>query len=63
MMRRLAAAGFLALLTLGPALSARAGDYDAEVSAIDNAFDAGIVRIEPGAVDRMDQRREQPARP
>ena len=48
MMRRLAAVGFLALLTLGPALAARADDYDAEISAIDNAFDAGIVRIQPG---------------
>ena len=45
MMRRLAAVGFTVLLTLGPALTARAGDYDAEISAIDNAFDAGIVRI------------------
>jgi plastocyanin len=48
MMRRLAAVGFMALLTLGPALTARAGDYDAEISAIDNAFDAAIVRIQPG---------------
>ncbi len=48
MMRRLAAVGFLLLLTLGPALAARADDYDAEISAIDNAFDAGIVRIQPG---------------
>ena len=48
MMRRLAAVGFLVLLSLGPALAARADDYDAEISAIDNAFDAGIVRIQPG---------------
>ena len=48
MMRRLAAVGFTVLLTLGPALTARAGEYDAEISAIDNAFDAGIVRIQPG---------------
>ena len=46
--RRLAAVAFLVLLTLGPALAARADDYDAEISAIDNAFDAGIVRIQPG---------------
>ena len=37
-----------AAVTLGPALAARADDYDAEISAIDNAFDAGIVRIQPG---------------
>ena len=47
-MRRLAAVAFLVLMTLGPALAARAGGYDAEVSAIDNAFDPSIVRIEPG---------------
>ena len=35
-------------MALGPALAARAGGYDAEVSAIDNAFDPSIVRIEPG---------------
>ena len=46
--RRLAAVAFLVLLMLGPALAARADDYDAEISAIDNAFDAGIVRIQPG---------------
>jgi plastocyanin len=46
--RRLAAVAFLVLLTLGPALAARADDYDAEISAIDNAFDSGIVRIQPG---------------
>ncbi|MGZ5301807.1 MAG: right-handed parallel beta-helix repeat-containing protein [Actinomycetota bacterium] len=46
--RRLAASAFLVLLTLGPALVAHADDYDAEISAIDNAFDAGIVRIRPG---------------
>ncbi len=48
MLRRLAAASFLVLLMLGPAIGARADDYDAEISAIDNAFDAGIVRIQPG---------------
>ena len=46
--RRLAAVAFLVLLTLGPALAARADDYDAHVSAIDNAFDAGLVRLQPG---------------
>jgi plastocyanin len=50
MMRRLAAVAFLVLLTLGPALAARADDYDAQISAIDNAFDAGVVRIQPGQV-------------
>lgn len=48
MIRRLAAVASMLLLSLGPALAARAGDYDAEISAIDNAFDAGIVRIQPG---------------
>jgi plastocyanin len=48
MMRRLAAVAFLLLLTVGPALAAKADAYDAEVSAIDNAFNASIVRIEPG---------------
>ncbi len=46
--RRLAAVAFLSLLTVGPALTAHADSYDAEVSAIDNAFDASIVRIQPG---------------
>ncbi len=46
--RRLAAVAFLVLLMLGPALAARADDYDSEISAIDNAFDPGIVRIQPG---------------
>ena len=48
MMRRLAAVAFPLLLVLGPALAAGADGYDAEVSAIDNAFDASIVRIQPG---------------
>ena len=48
MMRRLAAVVFLVLLSLGPALTARADDHDAEISIIDNAFGAGIVRIQPG---------------
>ena len=59
--RRLAAVAFLVLLMLGPALAARADDYDTEISAIDNAFDAGIVRIQPGQIGRMVERREQPA--
>ncbi len=45
---QLAAVAFLVVLTLGPALAARADDYDAHVSAIDNAFDVGLVRLEPG---------------
>ncbi len=48
MMRRLGAAAFLLLLTVGPGLAARADSYGAEVSAVDNAFDASIVRIQPG---------------
>ncbi|MGH2594662.1 MAG: cupredoxin domain-containing protein [Actinomycetota bacterium] len=46
--RRLAAVAFLVLLTFGPALASRADSYDAQVSAIDNAFDAGLVRLQPG---------------
>jgi plastocyanin len=48
MMRRPTAVGILLLLVLGPALEARADDYGAQISAIDDAFDAGIVRIQPG---------------
>ena len=47
-MSRLAAVAFLVLLTLGPTFAAYADDYGAEISAIDNAFVAGIVRIQPG---------------
>ena len=59
--RRLAAVAFLVLLTLGPALAARADDYDAEISAIDNAFDAGIVRIQPGQSVEWSNDGQQPA--
>ena len=49
MMRRLAAVAGLALLALGPVFAAHAEDaYGADVSAIDNAFDAQIVHIQPG---------------
>jgi plastocyanin len=56
MMRRLAAVAMLVLLVLGTAHGARADD--AEISAIDNAFDAAVVRIQPGqsVVWRMDGR-------
>ena len=60
-MRGLAAVATLALLTLGPALAAHADDYDAEISAIDNAFDAGIVRIEPGRSIGWSNDGQQPA--
>jgi plastocyanin len=49
MIRRLAAVAVLLLLSLGPASAARADEgYGAQVSAIDNAFDAQVVRIQPG---------------
>jgi plastocyanin len=48
MMRRWASVALLLLLILGPALEALADDDGAQVSAIDNAFDAEVVHVQPG---------------